>query len=218
MLLNDTAAVYAFIKIMVTSYMESMSNVPDFIFLTWSHYQYRCNLKGASEQQRVGIFLLSTCVRNILSAKPNACHQDPLYAGCSRLCACVRVRAPCLRLCVCEVRACMCVSVSTWMYLNLLLFTPIVQLCLGELLRSNWMSQGQGGNLWQQTWSPLALLSVMRQPLCLRFLIRSWIQKWMWWTSEVNAEGRNRPQPVFNQLPDRRITLSGSTAQRWISV
>lgn len=46
-------------------------------------------------------------------------------------------------------------------------------------------------------WCPLALLSVIRQSLCLGFLIHSWILKWMWWTSEVNAEGRNGLEPVL---------------------
>lgn len=54
-----------------------------------------------------------------------------------------------------------------------------------------------GGNLWQWMWCPLALLSVIRQSLCLAFLIHSWILKWMWWTSEVNAEGRNGLEPVL---------------------
>ena len=56
MLLDDTAAVYTLIKIMVTSYMESMSNGLDFIFLTWSHYQYHYNLQSAGEPQRVDRF------------------------------------------------------------------------------------------------------------------------------------------------------------------
>lgn len=43
-------------------------------------------------------------------------------------------------------------------------------------------------------WCPLALLSLIRPPLRLHFLIRSWIQKWMWRTSEVSVEGRGRPE------------------------
>lgn len=57
--------------------------------------------------------------------------------------------------------------------------------------------RGGGGDLWQWMWCPLALLSVIRQSLCLGFLIHSWILKWMWWTSEVNAEGRNGLEPVL---------------------
>lgn len=59
-----------------------------------------------------------------------------LYMLASPATACV----PPPRLCISEV----CVCVSTWMYLNLLLFTPIVQLCLRGLLWSNWMSRGRG--------------------------------------------------------------------------
>jgi len=43
---------------MATSYMASMSNGPDFIFVTQSHYQYHFNLQGASEQQRTDLFVL----------------------------------------------------------------------------------------------------------------------------------------------------------------
>lgn len=134
--------------------------------------------------------LLFTCVRNVLTTK-----QMPVNEILSVLAALAPVCMPPPCLCIWEV--CKCVCVSTWMYLNLLLFTPIVQLRLRELLWSNWMSWGRGGNLWQWMWCPLALLSVIRQALCLRFLIHSWIQKWMWWTSEVNAEGRNGPEPVL---------------------
>lgn len=112
MFLDDPAAVYTFIKIMVTSYMESMSNGLDYIFLTWSHYQDHYNLQPASEQQRVDLFvLLSTCMRNASTAK-----TDPLYAGLSGCSVC----AP-PPLCICELCACVCVCV----YMNVPQFTPL---------------------------------------------------------------------------------------------
>lgn len=102
---------------------------------------------------------------------------------------------PPLRLCICEV--CVCVCVSTWMYLNLLLFTPIVQLCLRELLWSNWMSRGRGKPVAANVEPAGLIICNTAAALPVRFLIRSWIQKWMRWTSEVNTEGRNRPRPVL---------------------
>lgn len=112
MLLDDTAAVYTFIKIMVTSYMESMSNGPDFIFLTRSHYQYHYNLQGTSEQQRMDLFccLLAREMYCLLSQMPVS---KILYMLASPATAC----APPPLLCISEV----CVRV----YMNVPQFTPL---------------------------------------------------------------------------------------------
>lgn len=56
--IDDPAAVHTFIKIMVTSYMDSVSNRPDFIFLTCGHYLYHDNLLPASERHRTVFFFL----------------------------------------------------------------------------------------------------------------------------------------------------------------
>lgn len=161
-------------------------------------------------------FLLHGVIINIITIFSEPLSNRPLFWGYQYE-ICVDYGAKCLSVrsfiswllllqCACLLHvfvslrcASACVCVSTWMYLNLLLFTPIVQLCRRELLWSNWMSWGRvgGGDLWQWMWSPLALLSIIRQPLCLCFLIHSWIQKWLWWTSEVSAEGRNGPEPVL---------------------
>lgn len=114
------------------------------------------------------------------------------YTGLSAGLLCVSSPLLCILWVTCMC-VCMRVCASTWMCLNLLLFTPIVQLCLGELLWSNWMSRGRGKPAAANVY-PLALLSIIRQPLCLRFVVFSWIQKWIWWTSEVNTEGRDRPE------------------------
>lgn len=187
MLLNDPAAVHTFITIMATSYMEPMSNGLDFISLT-SHRKTEDGPSFCCLLVWEVYWLLSKC----LSVR-------------SFICRLLLIQCACLLRVFVSGRCVVCVS--TWMYLNLLLFTPIVQLCLGELLWSNWMSRGRAGrggggggregDLWQWMWCPLALLSVIRQPLCLCFLIHSWIQKWMWWTSEVNAAGGDGPEPVL---------------------
>lgn len=82
---DDPAVVHTFIKIMVTSYMDSLSNRSDFIFPTCGHYLYHDNLLPASEQHRIdffSVFFKSICGRSVSTAK-----HDPLSSG-----LCVRVR------------------------------------------------------------------------------------------------------------------------------
>lgn len=135
-----------------------------------------------------------------------------LYMLASLATVCVRllhfVSASCVHACVC---------VSTWMYLNLLLFTPIVQLCLRGLLWSNWMSRGRGKPVAANVvpagliiCNTAAALPALSHPLM---------------NTEMNVvdvrgdrRGEKQARDVFNQLPDRTIPLSTSTAQGWISV
>lgn len=97
-----------------------------------------------------------------------------------------------------EVCVCACACMQACMFCTSIfpLRSPIEQLCLWELFWGNWMSQGRGKPA-AGSWRPLALLSIIHQPLCLRFVVRSWIQKWMWGPTEVNA-GRDEVV-VFNQ-------------------
>lgn len=119
--------------------------------------------------------------------------------------------------CICEESARTCARVSTWMYLNLLLFTPIVQLCLRELLWSNWMSWGRGKPVAANV-EPAGLIicnTAAALPALSHLLMNTEMN-----VMDVRGERRGEKQATacFNQLPDRTIALSTSTAQRWISV
>lgn len=172
----------------------------------WFHFSYMESLSislqssGSQWATEGWTFFLLYSEAKCLSVKSFICW----------LLLCVCVSSP--LLCICEV-----VCVSTWMYLNLLLFTPIVQLCLRGLLWSNWMSRGRGKPVAANVvpagliiCNTAAALPALSHPLM---------------NTEMNVvdvrgerRGETQGQSRFNQLPDRTITLSTSTAQRWISV
>lgn len=125
----------------------------------------------------------------------------------------------CVYVCVCALHSgsTSFVRVPTWMYLNLVLFTPIVQLCLRGLLWSNWMIRGRGKPVAANA-VPAGLIipNMAAAPPALSHPLMN---------TEMNVavvrgerRGETQARAVFNQLWDRTIPLFTSTAQGWISV
>lgn len=188
----------------------------------WFHFSYMESLsislqssvsQWATEGGPFFLLLLSTCMRNVLTAKLPVSKILYMPASLATVCVCVCVPPP--LLCICEV--CVCACVSTWMYLNLLLFTPIEQLCLRGLLWSNWMSWGKGKPVAANVEPAGLIICNTAAALACAFSsaheYRNECGGRQRWTQREETD-----QSCFNQLPDRTITLSTSTAQRWISV
>lgn len=98
--IDDPAAVHTFIKIMVTSYMDSVSNRPDFIFLTCGHYLYHDNLLPASERHRTVFFFFF----NLFAGGVYRLQRKILYtldSVCVSVCVLHFGSVSCTHVCVC---------------------------------------------------------------------------------------------------------------------